>query len=72
MTLFIPTKQDVINLQVGDLAYNLQGRYSKVEAITDQGLDSSGRYYIDFTTTGANDVHIAGGYTAGTVIPVIQ
>lgn len=48
---FIPTREYIDNLKIGDTAPNCFGKYGTVKEITYRGTDTHGKHYVGYYVT---------------------
>jgi len=48
--LYIPTCQDIANLQVGDKVTDAYGNLNRIVKISDRGINKDGKAYIEYFT----------------------
>lgn len=64
----IPTRTQVQNLTVGQLALNCFGNYAEVVSITGQGNDINGKAYVCFTLRFGPHSTISQSYKEGELV----
>lgn len=68
-----PTRDDILSLQVGDLAPDCFGKMSPVTSITYRGTNVKGKAFIGYYTAfGDNNGAISGSMVEDETVPTIQ
>ena len=63
MQKFIPTKEWIRNLKVGDLVPDCYGNMNKIESITEKGKDCNGKEYIICFLEFCNNITVCNMFT---------
>jgi hypothetical protein len=66
-----PSREDVLGLEVGDLALDCFQKYQKVTEIYGRGDDVSGRAYVCFYTDFGGGSQMSGSYKEGKLVRTV-
>lgn len=69
--IFVPTRNDIINLKVGDMALSSFGKWEVVSKIFASGINSNGKAYVCFYTMSNSGLNCSNSYTEGELVRTV-